>query len=487
MRAFSRWVLLLALLPGLAHARAGGGEDFGGEPAATSSGSASYDASSGTSGDVPIGDMPVSPVVSLLAGALLVAMFARSAKMMYDDHVRLRAVPAPNRAPADPTLDRPPPGDPGWSRFVAEEMAWLVIQRVYGADTAEAREALDPWAEPIVGKLLHREGPFGDVVIGALRLARRGVNEGREQLEFEVRLVRAGSKGGFWARESWFFERPPGIRSPSLQIVQALGCPACGAPTVGDAQGRCPGCGATTADGAAGWRASLRVVREERPRAIAVDPGRRVFLTPWTLREAGHTAATVLDPALGDARAAWNARHPNDCAADVEARARTVFLRVQDAWDRDAWLSARPVASDRAWLTLRASLEQNRRAGVVNHVRDVRIESCELVRVAADAWYDQFTFRFRAGCRDWTESAAGAVIGGSGFWRRRFSEYWTFVRTVERPSGARAAEGCPSCGSPLDRVDATGACGACGTMLSTGRFDWVLARIEQAEGYAGPS
>jgi hypothetical protein len=434
-----------------------------------------------------MGDVDVSPVVALAAGAAVLWVYGYAIKKTYDDHVKRRSTPRPKRAPADPVLERPQPGDPTWSRFVAEEMAWLVIQRAYGAHTPEARAAIDPWVEPIVCKQLHKDGPWGDVVIGTLRLVEResDADRGTEEIRFDVELVRAGPRGGFWARESWFFQRPRGTRSPSLQIVQALGCPACGSPSLPNAEGRCPACDTLTADGAAGWRGSLRVPREEKPRAVAVDAGRRVFLTPWTLREPGYTADTVRDPGLADARAAWRARHPDETEAGVEARARAAFLRVQDAWDRDEWLRARTFASDRAWLTLRANLEQNRRAGIVNHVRSVKIVSCELVSVATDACYERFTFRFRAACRDWTETTNGTTIGGSGLWRRRFSEYWTFVRTVERPTGARASEGCPSCGSPLDGVDETGACGACSAVLTTGRFDWVLGRIEQAEAYCG--
>jgi hypothetical protein len=44
---------------------------------------------------------------------------------------------------------------------------------------------------------------------------------------------------------------------------------------------------------------------------------------------------------------------------------------------------------------------------------------------------------------------------------------------------------CPSCGAPLDNVNAAGICGYCDGKITSGRFDWVLSRIEQAEAYQG--
>jgi len=44
---------------------------------------------------------------------------------------------------------------------------------------------------------------------------------------------------------------------------------------------------------------------------------------------------------------------------------------------------------------------------------------------------------------------------------------------------------CGSCGAPLDQVNQAGVCGYCDSKITTGRFDWVLARIDQPEAYRG--
>jgi hypothetical protein len=80
----------------------------------------------------------------------------------------------------------------------------------------------------------------------------------------------------------------------------------------------------------------------------------------------------------------------------------------------------------------------------------------------------------------------GKVVGGNAKVNRRFSEYWTFIRTAGKAVAPRHDDNhCPNCGAPLDNVNAAGVCAYCDTKIVTGDYDWVLSRIEQADVYAG--
>ena len=79
------------------------------------------------------------------------------------------------------------------------------------------------------------------------------------------------------------------------------------------------------------------------------------------------------------------------------------------------------------------------------------------------------------------ETRAEIVVGCGGCGAplanvRRYSEYWTFIRSAN----ARGASGkdpvCPNCGAPVNAINMAGECGSC-------RVDWVLSRIEQDEVY----
>ena len=79
------------------------------------------------------------------------------------------------------------------------------------------------------------------------------------------------------------------------------------------------------------------------------------------------------------------------------------------------------------------------------------------------------------------DEATGNVVFGSKR-SEPFTEYWTFQRAVGVQTGANSLldKKCPNCGAPLD-VNQIGECKYCKAAVTSGRFDWVLSRIEQAE------
>ena len=120
----------------------------------------------------------------------------------------------------------------------------------------------------------------------------------------------------------------------------------------------------------------------------------------------------------------------------------------------------------------------------MNRAADVRVSAVQLARIQMDAYYTAITVRIAASMLDWTENAAGDVVGGSKGQPKRFSEYWTFVRTAGSPHAPREnVDSCPSCGAPLDRVGEGGVCGYCEAKITSGDFDWVLAAIDQDDVY----
>ncbi len=83
------------------------------------------------------------------------------------------------------------------------------------------------------------------------------------------------------------------------------------------------------------------------------------------------------------------------------------------------------------------------------------------------------------------EVGSGKLVGGNDKKARRFSEYWTFLRASGTGAASKDAHSCPSCGAALDRISQAGVCGYCDTVITTGRFDWVLSRIHQTAEYEG--
>jgi hypothetical protein len=94
--------------------------------------------------------------------------------------------------------------------------------------------------------------------------------------------------------------------------------------------------------------------------------------------------------------------------------------------------------------------------------------------------------RMTATCADYeVDEKTGRMIFGSRS-PSQFVEYWTFQRSVGVQTTDRSIldRVCPNCGAPLE-INQVGECRYCRAAVTSGRFDWVLSRIEQEDEYAG--
>lgn len=387
-------------------------------------------------------------------------------------------------------VDRLAEADPGFSEPVLLDFVQLVVRRAWAARHDAGRQAaLRPFVAPDVQRALDgalpRDTTVQDVILGSLTVD--GVAVGRDGTTLTVALetvriqVADGQESSWFATARWTFRRDPGARSLPPEDVHRLGCPSCGAAVQTDDAGRCTNCGTAITAGQRQWQAVAIQLGTARP----VEPP---TLSTWgqATEEPGYRMSTVEDPDLAAQTRAFAGRHPDFDAEAWTARVHTAFTELQAAWSVNDAAGARPYCTDAAWNTLRFWMERYRRHGLRNRVEDVEVERVRVVRVTIDAWYEAITVRIWARCRDWTEQIDdGRVVSGSKDPPRAFSEYWTLLRAVGTGASSGDARRCPSCGAPLDRIDAAGTCAYCDTVVTTGRHDWVLSRIEQPESYRG--
>ena len=115
-------------------------------------------------------------------------------------------------------------------------------------------------------------------------------------------------------------------------------------------------------------------------------------------------------------------------------------------------------------------------------MEDVQRHPAKLVR---DKQFDALTIRIWGTGKDYViKTADGSHVRGSKHRERKYSEYWTLIRSAARKGPPKADGACSNCGAPLT-VTAAGACGHCGTHVTSGEFDWVLSKIEQDDSYRG--
>jgi hypothetical protein len=258
--------------------------------------------------------------------------------------------------------------------------------------------------------------------------------------------------------------------------MRALGCAGCGSTLEPKTDGTCPSCGAARRGGVTQWEVGAIPYADRRPLSppeLDIDEGGGV--------ERGTTFPTVCDPRLPAAKREFEGRHPEHSWPEFEARVRTAFLALQDAWSRRDWERARPFETDALFQTHRFWMERYTAFSMVNRMEQVAVTRVALAKIDVDAFYESVTVRIFATALDWTEDASGKLAGGSKTTPRAFSEYWTFLRAL--PGAVAAPSNCPSCGAPLAPGGGATVCASCGGKLVGGSFDWVASRIEQDDAY----
>jgi predicted lipid-binding transport protein (Tim44 family) len=375
--------------------------------------------------------------------------------------------------------------DPFFSEPVFTDFAQLVYSRAQEMRGTGNRESLEAWMAPAaIDKLFaDRLGltSVSEVVFGATRIVQTSTESGfvRIDVEFEANVteVRNGAQAQVLCAERWSFRRKAGVRSPAPERMRALGCAGCGSTLEPGTDGTCPSCGSHRRGGLAQWEVSAILHANRRPLAppeLDVDEGGGI--------ERGTELPTVFDPRLSAAKRAFEGRHPDHAWPAFEERVRTAFLALQDAWSSRQWERARPFETDALFQTHRFWMDRYAAFSMVNRVEQVAVTRIALAKIDVDAFYESVTVRIFARALDWTEDAAGKVVGGSASAPRSFSEYWTFVRAI--PGTAASPSNCPSCGAPLSPGGGATVCASCGGKLVGGAFDWVASRIEQDDAYA---
>jgi predicted lipid-binding transport protein (Tim44 family) len=393
-------------------------------------------------------------------------------------------VPMP-RAAADPFASIRK-ADPAFSAVVLADFVQLVHRRAIAAMNQNQFEAVRPFVAPEAAGLLKQAyeaaSDVDDVVLASIQFEEARTRGEHQQFRARLTGSAAVRHGGALKRiyfeESWTFRRRSDAVSLAPEAVRRMGCPACGAALETDALGTCQYCQAPIGDGRLQWQA-VHVARIRTqplgPPEYAPAPGGD---------EPSYRAPTRSDPRLASALRAFVGRHPDFDARAFDGFVRSVFLVLQAAWSDGQWSRARPFTTDLTYDTLRFWLERYATERLRNRLVDVQFERMQIVRVGTDAWYESITVRLWASAIDYVEDATGKVVGGNTSQRRRFSEYWTFLRTAGHGASVGSAAQCPSCGAALDRIDASGICGYCETRITSGDHGWVLSRIDQVEAYA---
>jgi hypothetical protein len=217
---------------------------------------------------------------------------------------------------------------------------------------------------------------------------------------------------------------------------------------------------------------------------IASREARGPMLT-GTTEEKGTNLPTVFDPDVAARFAEFGQRDPAFAWPMFQSRVAMIHAALQASWSNRDWAAARPFVSDNLFQMLAYWIEAYKKARLRNITEGARVEQIELTRATSDKFFDALTVRIFASSLDYTlADDGGQVVAGNRRTPRRYSEYWTLIRSVAKTGPVRVDAACPSCGAPL-QIEMAGSCVYCRAKVTSGDFDWVLSRIEQDDVYDG--
>jgi predicted lipid-binding transport protein (Tim44 family) len=362
------------------------------------------------------------------------------------------------------------------------EMSYFLVKRgIQNNDAAAVRpflnDALFSETARSIGqnKTQHRHTLLEGLNVRAVHLINASCNDQGQSLEVHFDLVyRAKSvddanrvladEGNDGRRgERWTFVRSASARTSSVGNVTASRCPACGAELNLSLDGVCTHCRASVTNGSVDW--------------VVASIGPAPFV--------GYTSESQLAAAAPSVAEGVERMRSSDPAFSIDAfrvRVRTAFVALQDAWCRQHLDTARGFLSPGAYFSWRAQLETMASEGRRNVMEHLQVQGIQPMRIVHGRVFDDLTVQITAACADFEIDKDGRIVFGDRT-VRPFTEEWTFQRstgvtTSNKPGTLENT--CPSCGAPVSLTQ-IGECRYCKAAVTTGKFDWVVSRIEQED------
>ena len=373
-----------------------------------------------------------------------------------------------------PTMDALRRFDPNFSEITFSDFCYSIYGLAHYARGKGDLQRYAPYLSAAARNVLQKRGAdVSAVIVGACDVtAFSGVDNPTvtATINYESNITEGNTS--FYLREQWTMERRRDILSPPPEKAKADHCPRCGAALQTRTDGACDYCGVKIESGAFQWyvRTITLLTRETRGPLLTSN-----------VPEQGTDRRTIYQPHFAKHKTEFEAQHPDFDWTAFDARVRAVSKELQDAWTARDWERVRPLETENLFQMHRYWIDAYKRQHLRNIVDDFTITAVDPVKISADVFYEAITVRLFAQGRDYTADESGKVVAGSKTSMRRWSEYWTFIRTK---IVVTAAVACPNCGASV-HAGATGICSYCGGKITVGHFEWILSRIEQDEAYVG--
>ena len=157
-----------------------------------------------------------------------------------------------------------------------------------------------------------------------------------------------------------------------------------------------------------------------------------------------------------------------------------LFFAVLEAWTALKPALSQGVMASLIWEQQKAQVASYSQKGVRNVLDKLSFTSAVVAGALSTPDFDTVTVRINANSADYDVDALGSVIRGDGNpWD--WTEDWIFQRPstfVTGLPGTITSQTCPNCGAGVN-VDITSICPFCDAAVISGKFGWLLTRIDR--------
>lgn len=173
---------------------------------------------------------------------------------------------------------------------------------------------------------------------------------------------------------------------------------------------------------------------------------------------------------------------PNFSVDSFITWSKDVFITLQQAWTARDWSTIRPLEKEELFEQHKRQLDEYIRNNTINVIERINVGQTHLHKYVRDAQYEYLTVYMATRMVDYIINAdTKLVIKGDP----NTDCYMNYLLTFMRKTGVKSKEGmdttvsktCPNCGAPLS-ITSSGKCDYCDSIITTGDFNWVLAKMD---------
>jgi predicted lipid-binding transport protein (Tim44 family) len=162
------------------------------------------------------------------------------------------------------------------------------------------------------------------------------------------------------------------------------------------------------------------------------------------------------------------------------AQVQRLFFAVLEAWTALKPALSQGVMASLIWEQQKGQVTDYSQRGWRNVLDKLSFTSAVIAGALSTLDFDTVTVRINATSADYDVDAAGALIrGDTNAWD--WTEDWIFQRPstlVTGQPGTITSQSCPNCGAAVN-VDITSICPFCDAAVISGKFGWLLTRIDR--------